>query len=755
MFDGIYIEWNHKKIKSIIDHFGYKYFYFKKILDLGCGHGDIGAAFARLGSEVIAVDGRQEHLDVLKKKYLNIKTQRADLDVEWPFVNKKFDIVLDLGLICHLKNWEGHLNNVCKSANILILETEVSDSADPNFCIFTEENKSVYDWALNGNGSRPSAANIERVLEKNGMTFTRLDNNKLNAGPYKYDWVLQNSNERKFGHRRLWIAKKSNLAIVPVKEEIHNQNISININNNTNNNLSKYRVALCLSGHLRSFEATYKYLKENIINPTNCDIFIFSWDKLGYDGARGDRHLINQNVDENKIKQLYNPKKIIISKPIDFNVDKYLNRLGSGLRNPNIVSNMFYGINQSNNLKKEFENENNFKYDAVIRCRADLLFESKLDINEIASAKYNKGIFFPKFGDYGGLNDQFAFGNSESMDLYSETYKKLDDFFNDGCLWHAETLTKFTVDHFKLPILRSNINYQIKRSDGSAFKNAADNVQSPKIYPPPTRRGQSTYSSIKNFKIAVCISGHLRTFEQTYQSFYNNIIKNNANNCDVFIHTWETIGSKDSKMGSDAPSTNIFTVEKLNEINHIYNPKAIEIENYNIYNTLIASMNKSARLSEQDRNFLHNRNLISYSSMLYSMNKVKKLLEKYEEDNRLQYDMIIRLRPDTLFSNNIDIGSLIIDQMHIPQIGRYYSEGMNDQFAISNNRDGKIYLSLFDNILQYINNRECLIRPEVFLKYHLNKHQVLLSEKQINFNIIRPDSRVVTQTTTGQYWSNK
>ena len=33
MFDGKYFDWNQKRIKGIVDHFGYKFFYGKKIAE--------------------------------------------------------------------------------------------------------------------------------------------------------------------------------------------------------------------------------------------------------------------------------------------------------------------------------------------------------------------------------------------------------------------------------------------------------------------------------------------------------------------------------------------------------------------------------------------------------------------------------------------------------------------------------------------------------------------------------------------------
>jgi len=231
------------------------------------------------------------------------------------------------------------------------------------------------------------------------------------------------------------------------------------------------KVALCLSGHLRSYEAAYPTLKKAILDQFNPDIFIFTWDTIGFDGAnRGDEHLVDTPVDPGRLRQLYLPKKLMIKPGRRWNTLRYHRRMGQGMRNPEVVCGMFYGIFKANALRNEFERKNHFTYDAVIRGRADLSFQSILEPKEILHCQVANGIYFPNFGDYKGVNDQFAFGNSASMNIYSGIYQNLNHFFNLGCRWHPESLTKFNIDYFNLPIFRSSIIYDILRANGSIFR---------------------------------------------------------------------------------------------------------------------------------------------------------------------------------------------------------------------------------------------------------------------------------------------
>ena len=201
-------DWNKKRIKFIIDHYGYKFFYGKKVADLGCGYAEIGGALYRLGADVMAIDARQEHLKIVNKKFPGMKTVRANLDEPWPFFGQKFDVILDLGLLCHLANFESHLKAVCTSTTHLILETAVCDSNDTNKCAKIIEAKSCYDLSYNGMGCRPSTLAIENLLQECGMEFKRIENANINSGEYKYNWYPENDNSDNLNKRRLWIATK-------------------------------------------------------------------------------------------------------------------------------------------------------------------------------------------------------------------------------------------------------------------------------------------------------------------------------------------------------------------------------------------------------------------------------------------------------------------------------------------------------------------------------------------------------------------
>lgn len=205
-FGGHYHYWRDRRVTAIIEHFGPLWFQGKKILELACGYGDIGAAFATLGAQVTCSEVRPEHLRVINKRYSQIKTVPANLENEWPF-KERFDLILNLGVLYHLKNFAFALAKSLESADHVVLETEVCDSEDPDRVIMIQE--SGYDQSYIGVGTRPSAACIERIMESHRASYERVSDNRCNALFHNYDWKVENTGRWCSGLRRFWFIKTS------------------------------------------------------------------------------------------------------------------------------------------------------------------------------------------------------------------------------------------------------------------------------------------------------------------------------------------------------------------------------------------------------------------------------------------------------------------------------------------------------------------------------------------------------------------
>lgn len=206
------------------------------------------------------------------------------------------------------------------------------------------------------------------------------------------------------------------------------------------------KTAICISGHFR----TYLYLIHNFYSNVFCpfkkigdvDIFIHTWDKLNAQKTAMS-HLGNNNcyvekdINEKEILGIYNPNKCVIG-----NYDKIKNKFllsnftnlecSNGLRSSEGVlysTPMMYKMWACNELKKQYEIENNFKYDYVIRMRPDLVVRKEIDTNQLNLSKCNMWHinYLDKY-----FCDAVAIGSSEIIDIFCSTYANLKDIFSES-----------------------------------------------------------------------------------------------------------------------------------------------------------------------------------------------------------------------------------------------------------------------------------------------------------------------------------
>ena len=196
------------------------------------------------------------------------------------------------------------------------------------------------------------------------------------------------------------------------------------------------KIAVCMSGQLRQWEIAkenQKWFWET--SGVKIDYFIHTWDYSG-DREGVSQPYITRDVSQdefNKVVEWYKPKKYIFdNKKQDF---FYANDHWSSL---------FYSLAQSIMLKREYEIENDFEYDLVIKTRPDVVFDPRyhfswelLEHNVLFATQ--GGIMEHEFHMY-NINDMIFYGTSYTMDLVSQMYfyrqKMLDErnMFEDK-LW--------------------------------------------------------------------------------------------------------------------------------------------------------------------------------------------------------------------------------------------------------------------------------------------------------------------------------
>ena len=246
------------------------------------------------------------------------------------------------------------------------------------------------------------------------------------------------------------------------------------------------KIAACFSGTLRQFKTCYKTFKEHIVDANSCDvdIFVSTWKSKV-------RHFKKQVPDEGSFKEmleLYNPvsvaretygqaKRIGLYK--ESKMDKFQKAAQKfwkcsaqhrkdkcrfcGTNNIHNQIGQLYNIWNVNELKKEHEETYKFKYDLVIRNRFDNYFLDSLT-DSVVEGVCNGSIWvpygfddFPEYG--GGINDQFAIGTSESMDIYSNMYPNMYKY----AMSHMKSKEGYGVPHRTILDVAQENNVSIER----------------------------------------------------------------------------------------------------------------------------------------------------------------------------------------------------------------------------------------------------------------------------------------------------
>lgn len=225
-----YEDWTKKRIQKIINIFGNDWFKQKEILELGASHGDIGIELLKLGSKVHFVDVRQELLETitstLSNYNFNATTSLINQNNDYS-LNKRFDLVLNLGVLYHLENWKNDLRCALSHSNMMILESKVSpfEGSKDALIDIPDYDSSVFKFNYNY-GSHDcktpifTQESIENELTNLGCKFIRFDNKELNSdgwinedylGSHVYDWTYDKNeklevNKNVFVHyRRMWL----------------------------------------------------------------------------------------------------------------------------------------------------------------------------------------------------------------------------------------------------------------------------------------------------------------------------------------------------------------------------------------------------------------------------------------------------------------------------------------------------------------------------------------------------------------------
>lgn len=226
-------------------------------------------------------------------------------------------------------------------------------------------------------------------------------------------------------------------------------------------------------------------------------------------------------------------------------------------------------------------------------------------------------------------------------------------------------------------------------------------------------------------RVAVCISGLVRDFENSSKNLIENLLNQNTNyKFDFFLDTWNVKNSKNSQMYlrgdiDNRSCYNNFDYIDVNKLISIYNPISLTVDNINNHNFDFA--NQFVGMGN---------NPIAVFSQFFKMKKCAESLLYYINNNSVTYDMIIRTRFD-LKMNKINLHLFNIDK----KIAYLETDGCpsnwaSDKFCITNLEGYNAYYKFYDNLIPLINKNKTTI-PEYLLYDHLIQNNVEVNKTNL------------------------
>ncbi len=446
------------------------------------------------------------------------------------------------------------------------------------------------------------------------------------------------------------------------------------------------KIAVCFSGQIRrAVDSSVNIL--NFIKGCDADYFIHTWDvndskRLFGDERYDQKYTHIKKVELNdyiKINNIYKPKKT--------KVDIYEDYCNRSAERKISSAPMWYSWYESIRLKREYEEENNFKYDIVIKMRMDCIYDPGIKLKNIIDQNIEsivKNVFLvdtiTKFEDRANrmLHDVIFMSKSDVMDKASLFYKYIistsddkgryhevfdaylkdsnlscEEFFNEmeykWTIFREFSMGYHPIDNFQecVEINRILYNHDFKRL--SDVKHIGYNllVEFKKEVFKKTGFAPNVLKNLKSMKIAICLSGQFRTYEKCYHNILklkNKIEEDNNSVVDFFCHAWDF--ESESRPIIDVTANNKvipYDEHKLKEIIGIYNPKKFLIEGFEKNQ----KVNRDVILTAKEKYPENSGTPITWcANQFYAVMRSCELKRQYEIENNFEYDVCIRLRYD-------------------------------------------------------------------------------------------------------------
>jgi len=211
------------------------------------------------------------------------------------------------------------------------------------------------------------------------------------------------------------------------------------------------KIAIQISGGLRHFKFVIPWVNHFLIEPLDGDVFVHGWSN-------------NFGIEENE-NSLKKYKNLKLFKVNDINDPKF-NFLKKDIKNIEKVYGNLYNVFECNKLRVQYETNNNFNYDIVIRIRPDAFFFETISDDILLKLMSGEEIGIPQ--DYFGklwcslTTDMFAIGRSDVINNYTLAYNFIEDSIRYQGVGPEDSIHYHLMNNMKsIKILNTRVNFVI------------------------------------------------------------------------------------------------------------------------------------------------------------------------------------------------------------------------------------------------------------------------------------------------------
>jgi hypothetical protein len=210
-------------------------------------------------------------------------------------------------------------------------------------------------------------------------------------------------------------------------------------------------IAIQISGGLRHFKFVIPWVNHFLVEPLDADVFVHGWSN-------------NFGIEENE-NSLNRYKNLKLFKVNDINDPKF-NFLKKDIKNIEKVYGNLYNVFECNKIRVQYETNNNFNYDIVIKIRPDAFFFDTISDDILLKLMSGEEIGIPQ--DYFGnlwcslTTDMFAIGRSDVINNYTLAYKFIEDSIKYQGVGPEDSIHYHLMNNMKnIKILNTRVNFVI------------------------------------------------------------------------------------------------------------------------------------------------------------------------------------------------------------------------------------------------------------------------------------------------------